>query len=124
MTLVLFECGVEVGRIDRRHLMRRPMLADTGQVDERCDATSPEPREALNRLPVMVDAVARGWLRRIDAGQSEVVNLGGLRGPNGRHPAPCRAHGIEIEKFRSRRRVSHAASQNSQSQRTLYMDLD
>ena len=69
--LVLFECGIEIHGIDRHHLMRRPMLADSRQVDERSDATPREPGEALDRFLVMVDAVAPGGLRPIDVGQSE-----------------------------------------------------
>ena len=51
--------------------MRRPMLADARQVDERSDATPREPGEALDRFLVMVDAVAPGGLQPLDAGQSE-----------------------------------------------------
>jgi hypothetical protein len=69
--LVLFECGIEIHGIDRHHLMRRPMLADSRQVDERSDATPREPGEALDRFLVMVDAVAPGGLRPIDVWQSE-----------------------------------------------------
>src|ERR1700722_19847115 len=69
--LVLFECGLKVGGVDRHHLMRRPMLADSRQVDERCDAPPCELGDALDRFLVMVDAVAPGRLRRIDVGQSE-----------------------------------------------------
>src|SRR5580658_7008281 len=71
MLLVLFERGIEVRGIDRRHLMRRPMLADSRQVDERSDATPREPGEALDRFLVVVDAVAPGGLQPLDAGQSE-----------------------------------------------------
>ena len=71
MLLVLFERSIEVRGIDRRHLMRRPMLAGSRQVDEGCDATSREPGEALDRFLVMVDAVTPGGLRPIDVGQSE-----------------------------------------------------
>ena len=71
-TLVLFECCVEVGRIDRRHLMRHPTLADSRQVDERSDAAPREPGEALDRFLVMVDAVAPGGLRPIEEKQTTV----------------------------------------------------
>src|SRR5271168_2966895 len=64
--LVLFECSLKVGGVDRHHLMRRPMLADSRQVDERCDAPPCELGDALDRFLVMVDAVAPGRLRRID----------------------------------------------------------
>jgi hypothetical protein len=70
--LVLFKCGIEIHGIDRHHLMRRPMLADSRQVDERSDATPREPAEALDRFLVMVDAVAPSGLQPIDVGQSEV----------------------------------------------------
>src|ERR1700722_3233675 len=69
--LVLFKCGIEIHGIDRHHLMRRPMLADSSQVDERSDATPREPGEALDRLLIMVDAVAPGVLRTSVRGQSE-----------------------------------------------------
>src|SRR5277367_2656573 len=69
--LVLFECSLKVGGVDRHHLMRRPMLADSRQVDERCDAPPRELGDALDRVLVMVDAVAPGRPRRLDVGQSE-----------------------------------------------------
>src|SRR5271155_684507 len=69
--LVLFECGMKVGGGYRHHLMRRPTLADSRQVDERCDAPPCELGDALDRFLVMVDAVAPGRLRRLDVGQSE-----------------------------------------------------
>jgi hypothetical protein len=79
-------------RIDRRHLMRRPMLADPKQADERCDATLREPRDALDRFLVhgrrghSWPAAAHPW-----------PTSTGIRGPNERHPRADRAHRIEIE---------------------------
>src|ERR1700722_2395498 len=68
--LVLFECGMKVGGVDRHHLMRPPRRADPRQVDERCDAPPCELGDALDRFLVMVDAVAPAWLRGIEVGQS------------------------------------------------------
>src|ERR1700733_15681644 len=68
--LVLFECGMKLGGFDRPHVVGPPMLADSRQVDERCDAPPCELGDALDRFLVVVDAVAPAWLRRIDVGQS------------------------------------------------------
>jgi hypothetical protein len=74
--LVLLECGIEVGGIDRRHLMCRAALPDPRQVDERSDPTPREPRKALDRFLVMVDAIAPGRQRRIDVRQFETRGEG------------------------------------------------
>src|SRR6185437_11228845 len=80
---VVFECGLKVRGIDRRHLMRRPTLADPRQVNEGSDPTPRQPEDALDRVLVVVDAVAPWRLRRIDAGQFEGREEvdDGMRGP-------------------------------------------
>jgi hypothetical protein len=86
----LFECGNKVCGINRHHLVRRRMLADPWEVDERSDPTPRETGKALDRFFVMVDAVVPGRLRRIDVGQLEARRKAddSLRGPVGHDRSP------------------------------------
>ena len=68
--LVLFECGIEIHGVDRHQSMRRPMPADSRQVDERSDATPREPEEALIHFRHGRRGIS-GGLRPIDVRQSE-----------------------------------------------------
>jgi hypothetical protein len=96
-------------RIDRRHLMRRPMLADPRQADERCDATPREPRDALDRFLAMVDAVAPGRPQPIRGQRRRAfeVRTSDIRARIGRTASRS--------KIRNRWRVSDTASQISKN---------
>jgi hypothetical protein len=96
-------------RIDRRHLMRRPMLADPRQADERCDATPREPRDALDRFLAMVDAAAPGRPQPIRGQRRRAfeVRTSDIRARIGRTTSRS--------KIRNSWRVSDTASQISEN---------
>jgi hypothetical protein len=70
--VILFESGVEIGGIDRRHLMCVAINADGGQVDEGAYTSPGKAGGHLQQFLILVHAIFAGGLCGVEAGQHEV----------------------------------------------------
>ena len=60
--MILFEYGVEIGRIDRRHLMCRAINADGGQVNKGGYTSPGKAGGFFQQFLVLIHAVVAGRL--------------------------------------------------------------
>ena len=106
--LVVSECGFEVCRFDRNHLLFRTLRANSGQVDEGANPPPGKHRNPLDQLLVMIDAIFSSRLRLSKAEKRERERKADdcLRGTTG--------HGVVLRRS-ARRRFLHSSHANHRS---------
>ena len=105
IVVILFESGIEIGGIYRRHLMCLAINADGGQVDEGAYTSPGKAGGYLQQFLVLVHAIVAGRLRGVETGQHKGCGEpdDGLRG------AHC--HGRYLRRS-TRTRLLHLSHSN------------
>jgi hypothetical protein len=71
LLVFLFERGIEISRIDRRHLMCLAINADGRQVNKGAYTSPGKAGGYLQQFLILVHAIVTGRLRSVEAGQHE-----------------------------------------------------